>query len=687
MRSEQSALFIEWLDSRSLFFDLIPYFLKRKSEISRTIFVFDASPTALALARGLSRLLNWTIEVPQFELADIKDKNGFSLRLRLTYVDLGIVQDRIWASPAFQDYLRHFKEPRHLANYLAKDLIEFDYTTMNRHRQVLHVLMLVNISRWYSKIQAPIKLFLKKRNWPEILQEYAEEQKVELVFGAPFHNIGFFLKKKIRQILAPYVHWTIWGLRNFRSLFKVSKSSPGNNKYKLGVEYYGQLNLERQDAFSDLFFYKQSKLEGQDIELLFSLPQDPLDETKWQEMQKHNIPALVRFPRASRLPLDKAPIHDPWAVPSGWHLSDPLPSDPNRSAEFEILRKKTSEYNREFSYWKDLFQKGNIRLYTHWYKYDAKHIPMTDAMKSLGGITTIYQRAFESHETRELTMVADAFFCYSKHNFKVEKDNRSDIEYQIVTGFLGDFRFPYMKEKAAEIRQSLAKNGAERIIAFLDENTLDDGRWFTGHEFTRKNYGYFLEQILKDRRYGIIIKPKAPGTLRRRLGPVAEKLDELQNSGRCVFLGGGALQGMYPPVLAALAGDLTIHECLSAGSAGVESALAGVPTFFLDDEGWPVSPLYQLGEGKVVFRDRAALWQACSDFFEKPGAKDILGNCGPLLSELDPFRDGRAAERMGTYLKWLLDGLNSGLQRDKVLADAAERYAKAWGKDKIAVAS
>jgi hypothetical protein len=54
-----------------------------------------------------------------------------------------------------------------------------------------------------------------------------------------------------------------------------------------------------------------------------------------------------------------------------------------------------------------------------------------------------------------------------------------------------------------------------------------------------------------------------------------------------------------------------------------------------------------------------------------------------MLEELDPFRDGRAAERMGTYLQWLVQGFQAGLDRETVMADAAERYTQRWGQDKI----
>ena len=60
-----------------------------------------------------------------------------------------------------------------------------------------------------------------------------------------------------------------------------------------------------------------------------------------------------------------------------------------------------------------------------------------------------------------------------------------------------------------------------------------------------------------------------------------------------------------------------------------------------------------------------------------------FGDWSPMLEELDPFRDGRAAERMGTYLHWLIEGYKAGLERETVLADAAERYCARWGEDKI----
>jgi hypothetical protein len=65
--------------------------------------------------------------------------------------------------------------------------------------------------------------------------------------------------------------------------------------------------------------------------------------------------------------------------------------------------------------------------------------------------------------------------------------------------------------------------------------------------------------------------------------------------------------------------------------------------------------------------------------------KPILGfgDWSPILDDLDPFRDGKAAYRITTYLNWLLEGFNQGRDRETILSDAAERYSQKWGADKI----
>ena len=71
------------------------------------------------------------------------------------------------------------------------------------------------------------------------------------------------------------------------------------------------------------------------------------------------------------------------------------------------------------------------------------------------------------------------------------------------------------------------------------------------------------------------------------------------------------------------------------------------------------------------------------DHLQTPGGIPGFGDWSPIIDDLDPFRDGKAAQRMGNYLNWLIQGFEKGLDRGTNLEETAERYRKQWGADKV----
>ena len=69
----------------------------------------------------------------------------------------------------------------------------------------------------------------------------------------------------------------------------------------------------------------------------------------------------------------------------------------------------------------------------------------------------------------------------------------------------------------------------------------------------------------------------------------------------------------------------------------------------------------------------------------RAGELPALGDHSSILDEIDPFRDGQAGERIGTYIRWFLDKLNAGHSRDEALAWANAQYVAQWGDDKVAL--
>jgi len=60
-----------------------------------------------------------------------------------------------------------------------------------------------------------------------------------------------------------------------------------------------------------------------------------------------------------------------------------------------------------------------------------------------------------------------------------------------------------------------------------------------------------------------------------------------------------------------------------------------------------------------------------------------LGDVSPILDQLDPFRDGKASQRIGEYVNWYLESLGQNSSKMAALKTASEKYAEKWGADKV----
>ena len=184
----------------------------------------------------------------------------------------------------------------------------------------------------------------------------------------------------------------------------------------------------------------------------------------------------------------------------------------------------------------------------------------------------------------------------------------------------------------------------------------------------------------------MVFKPKASKTLRKRLGPVADLLEQAEATGRC-HVYESSDQGRYstitPVILAGLSADVVIHGHLTAGTAAFECALEGIPSLLINREGVVDSKLLDLPEGSVIFKDWPTCIEALMKFLINPKSVDGFGDWSLIIDEFDPFRDGKSAYRIGTYLQWLNQGMNKGLDKEVVMLNCAERYKKEWGEDKV----
>ena len=141
------------------------------------------------------------------------------------------------------------------------------------------------------------------------------------------------------------------------------------------------------------------------------------------------------------------------------------------------------------------------------------------------------------------------------------------------------------------------------------------------------------------------------------------------------------------PADAALLSDFAVS--VTSISTLIAASLHGARVIYLDyeriDQG-PQKPyciLHSLGSNRCVFYEPDLLRRAIVDYFENPAANPSLGDASPVLDQLDPFRDGKASQRIGEFVAWYLEGLDGGLNADDAVRSATDKYAKKWGHDKV----
>lgn len=700
------TFFVEHLSLGNIFV-IISYLFREifdKKNLKIHFYIYDSSSFSFAILKKMSLIFKFRLEKMDFTLISVRDEFNTSVRLKILYKELNQIKRYIENDNSYKKYIDQFvgyDAHCRRAKYLIKSILIRDYNMEGsaKYYQMMHALLIIHVSIWMMGIKkrdSKIYIFLYRREWFHSIKKYANQYKVHLI---PLNNKNITIKDELYKLIRLFlrfksiINYSL--LRNviFSQSLKITKKSHSNKQsnFKIAVEYNSQLNLQSDDLISDLFFYKNSNLTGADIVMLFGSCLDPIDNSKWIELKKHNISAIALSEQASMIDCREVPICSRNFVKQGKKIyANDIRKD---GAEASQICGLLNSYERSFSYWRELFLQNNTVIYTSWYKFSTEHMVISDAIKSIGGIASLYQRSYEVAPSPVTTVATDILFGFSKESANIEKQSDSLIPYYVITGHINDYLFSNAKKLACQIRNELLRRGAKKIIAYLDDlsGTDDDSRWSIGNDTVQKKYAYLLESVLKNPWLGLVIKSKKPFALYKSLGSVAKTLERAIKTGRCYVFDQRNWEGLkilhahgsYPPAVAALASDITIFDNVCSGTAAIESALAGVKTLLLDFEGWHTSPFYKLGVGRVIFNEWDDLWKACVEYFHSNGKNSGLGDWEPMLNELDPFRDGKAAERIGTYFKWILDGFREGMGRDAILADAAERYCKIWGNDKI----
>jgi hypothetical protein len=609
-----------------------------------------------------------------YKFEEITDNNGTNMGYKIHFEDLGVALQEIFKSNEYSNLLPDDINNGCVSAFIKKNIGTTLSTGELFEPEPLHnTLLLIQVvaqhvrKKWQTEHNV---LFLEHRCWMSVLSSYSKPLGISIVPISCIFNLKPTLSLiKVRLRGKPIAYMILHCLKNY--------CIPSLKDMARPLKYFNSTHsmilvdniLSKYNASS---FWNRSALPPENI--LFVSESYLINKEQWDEIKNAGMDAVALKPWIAAGP--SVPMFLP-------HIDKKedchgYASRVCHSRERKFIKFHLDRFYYIKSYWLNLFRACNAKVYISQHKYSDKHIAVTEAIKELGGIAAIWQESYSEFSSPAGLVKADLVFGFSPAVADIELGNGSEAPYFVTIGYIGDYRFDLVKTKAQELRAFLRKNGARKIIAFIDEGSLDDERLGPGHSTVQEDYRFIFEKVLSEPWLGVVLKPKKPSTLRRRLGRVAEMMEQAIETGRCYLFD---QDYVATPAEAAMASDIAIHDNLCAGTAGLEAALAGTPTLMLDRYGWHRSRIYKLGE-KVVFQGLPLLWEALMEHWNKQAIPGF-GDWSPIMDEFDPFRDGQAAHRMGTYLHWLIQGYEKGQDREVILADAAAKYCKQWGQDKV----
>ena len=617
-----------------------------------------------------------------FHLGGKRTREGQILLVKAEYIlgDLvGRIGDSLWSHDSLHRFWPNQVSIPRIRNYLERrieeEIREIIYLAVyliwlgdQDESQLKRNVLLVPVNPWGKEVESYMReLDLEVRVFEEGSDSFMPRSWriiKTLVFGSGSIIINILRTKK--------------GQGNI-----FQKVDPCNNsRYKVSVPYRRSVDPEERN---DLFWYKGSGLAPETIVVSFESSAYPLDKTGRECLYSQGFGGVV---------------HDPAADLTGslrvWKSS-------GREIGMEI-------YRLWFITKTLLFAWRNMELFWQWSRsvelmrrvnklqvyYESERIRVdigldpvqtsvirSIAMDNIGGVRIGFQWSSIEFLSSFLSKNDNIYFCWGTRESQFFSKARSCVDTLIISGYVYDRYIESKRPQAKKLREQLTVNGVQFVVTLFDTRVSDDYATVEDMEYF---YQLFLNECLKDETFGLIIKSKGSSFL-EKLENIRPIVNDANATGRCLVLEEEIeerrnlwhINNMFT-FLPAMASDMAVSFSIS--TSGTESALAGARSVYYDHMNQPDHPYYENGgKGRLVFDDLKELLTAIRRY----RAEELpdLGDHSPILDEIDPFRDGKAGERIGTYTRWLLDKLNAGWARNEAINWANGRYAEKWGADKV----
>mgnify|MGYP001225155966 FL=1 len=314
---------------------------------------------------------------------------------------------------------------------------------------------------------------------------------------------------------------------------------------------------------------------------------------------------------------------------------------------FEYILYKEIYYN--------FFKSNNIKVFMSSSISKNYIVSANAASKKLGLHSVGFTCSLNTYYNDELGIKSfDTFINFSPLHKELKKKS---INYKNF-GYIGDYKFQNILNSGKAIRNQLNQNSIKFVIGFFDQGFSNDKRFgLTFSDAQVHGYAFLLNKVIQNEDLGLLIKPKKPKILTKILNEKFSEINKLLNQAiktqRCIIFDNHDPKHVKNfidiPAKIAEASDMTIHDTMLAGTAGLESALMNKRSLLFDYYNSSQNFIFKNKDLNIVFDDWDKLWDELMNF-RKNNKKSNLGDWSSILKYFDEFNDGKTNKRLQNFL-------------------------------------
>jgi len=453
----------------------------------------------------------------------------------------------------------------------------------------------------------------------------------------------------------------------------IHAESHGDNK-KIAINYLEGFNPNKR---SDIFWFENSGIDPGSLVVYYENP---------HLMNRHDDKQTAQE-FFTKLGIKQVKLWQ-WNISNEKSIFDELKHHLKSSQKSNNINKwmqsTAIKLCEKASFWRTFFNYNGIRIHLDSMEMGLETVIKQIALHSIGGLSIGKSRSYPIYHDSWFFYPNDVFFSWSIETAKRINSFNEHIENVLVSGF--PYAVPKKKsESGTGGREELLKSNKTRFnILLLDSNHgKNDGLDQLIEKSTMiRFYQIFLDWVLEDEDIGLIIKPKK-SDLMANLPEVITKIENVkEKTGRC-YLVENSFQKIPSSYLKSI--DVVVGTGIWFSGSVIECVMHGTKGIYYDYPNlqYHEADLYAWGKNKVIFPDIDVMISALKAYKNDSSTNPNLGDWSTNIDELDPFRDNKGGERIGAYMRWLLENFNKGKNRGEAIENANKLFAESWGMDKV----